>query len=374
MDVAAQRNTLENKLREWNKPSPTPTPFVPPPTVKGVRGRDGNPAGRPAIDTGPVHYPPLPDTTPPTSPPDPHNPPPLPDKEEDPSDDPDEDEHWDDQEDEFDDEDGPPSDYDDTPEVFDEGGREDYPADVQGAPMPKLSKTELALERQRKEDAERFGGKLGATVMQEARAQKRDHGDIPPFPFEKMHEIALEKGLDADKVVASAKRSYDLWNAYASNIKARALDGEEIPSAQLDEMRRLGAECCKIPAMLLGIPESALPEMIDEINKVADTSPEALQAKADADAQAMYNFSTHVVKVAQEAFGDDHAKVSASLTGAMALHFLGYNDRGYRRVRLAESFGQIMTAYQQQEAEEDAAKANAESPDLSELGGTSDKS
>ena len=366
MDVAAQRKNLENKLRAWNKPAPTPTPFVPPKSVRGARGPDGNPRMKPAIDSG-VSYPPLPDTTPPTSPPDPQNPPALPPREpyEDESEEDEEDNNWEEQEE---------------PEepVYDEGGREGYvapedstnPALRASVQAMKQDKREAALERQRKEDAERFGGKLGATVMEQARATRQNHSDeVPPFPFEKMHEIALEKGMNADKVVGDAKRSYDLWNAYASNIKVRAEAGEDIPQAQLDEMKRLGAECCRIPAMLLGIPERALPQMIDEITNVADTSQEDLAKQANAHAEAMFHFSTNTVKVAQEAFGDDHAAVSAALTGAMALHFLGYNDRGYRRVRLAESFGQIMVAYQQQEAEEDAAKANAESPDVSELGG-----
>lgn len=337
MDVAAQRQALEKKVSGWNKPAPTPTPFVPPRTVRGARGNDGNPVLKPTTDSG-VNYPPMPNTTPPKSPSDPHNPPPLPDK--DPEDDSDldeadEDDGWEDQE-----EDEGMSDA----QTYDEGGREDY--------NPPQSKKEAALEQQRKQDAERFGGKAASVVMENARSMP-PNADIPPFPIEKIRELALEKGLNANVVVARANAAYHIWQVFATDVKERALRGEDVSPDDLAEMQRLGMEACKIPAELMGIPSDNLPQMYDEL--AAGKTPEQQRKEAEDKAEAMNNFAQSTVALAMEQF-NDHQAVTGILTGATALHLAGYNDRSFRRKMAADHFYQIMHAFNLVEQNEDAQK------------------
>jgi hypothetical protein len=335
---------------------------------RGIRGKDGNPILKPVVGppptidevkeqlrqmmmtspkNAPTTYPPMPDTTPPKQPSDPQNPPPLPIEEEDsPGDEPEdeediEDDNWEDQEE---DDDGQKALEREAEQVA------DGPSDVQGAPPDTKTKVELALERQRKEDAERYGGTMGATVMESAR-KAPPGATIPQMDEQKLHELATAKGLDADKVVRASRRAMLKWQAYAEDIRERAEEGEDIPASELEEMKRLGIEAVKWPAQVLGIQPVELQRMIDDL---ADPTAQA-KLQSDKDAEEMYQQSLLIVKDTIDKLQDPH-KVLAALTGATALHILGFHDSGYRRKVITEHAAHLLQACADHEKEEAAAK------------------
>lgn len=341
---------------------------------RGIRGKDGNPILKPAVGpaptidevkdqlrqmmqspkSAPTTYPPMPDTTPPKQPSDPQNPPPLPTEEEEDAPEPEdedgdydvEDDNWEDQE-----EDEP---------VHDEAGRETYVPTGEFAQMraeamePHVptgaEKKAAALEAQRKADEERYGGKMGATVMEKARAAAPG-APVPQLDETRLHELATAKGYNADKMVRDSKRALAKWQAYADDIRIRAEEGDEVPQSELDEMTRLGVEAVKIPAMVLGIAPEELQRMLTDLSTpLPETVP---QDASPEDAQKMYEQSLFIVNDSISKLEDPH-KVLAAITGAAAVHILGFHSRDYRRKVITEHANHLLMACEEHEKEEDS--------------------
>jgi hypothetical protein len=310
----------------------------------GVRDAAGNPAF-PTI-------PPLPNTTPPRHPSTPENPPPLPDDEEE-----DENDNWDEAEVEI-----------------------ESPEEVEEKPDP--------LERQRLEDAQRFGGKDAAKIMMNARQHAKrvrtGEEEVPPFPFDNMVEIANEKGLDGEKIAKQARQNFNDWLAYSKIIKAKIVSGQEVSSMESTVLRTMGIEACRLPAQIIGIDPALLNEMMADIDNVKpetkeEEKPVELEATlhrveaseplspADEEAKfkAMTDMSLNIVNSLMKETSNDALAVQSILVGATGMHLLGFTNTKYRDQLVRDMPGQLHSFFDQNEhltkqLQELEAKNNAE--------------